>query len=116
VSKEVPVAKDILARDEDLFLNSPIGYAFAERIEKKDLARLKSFMIAVMVGPDDKPGGWGDAIRASSHEEVINTFLDNHFTFDPVWYGVRELPKGVDGRPISRLDDPEYRRKIGLSS
>lgn len=102
--------KDILAEKRELFMNSPIGYPYAERIEKSEVGRLKSFLINLFAS-DEK---YGDAIREATHEEVIDTFLNNGFTFDPEWYGVRELPKGVDGRPISRLDDPEYQRKMGF--
>lgn len=104
-------AKDVLADERPLYLNSPIGYAFAENIEKAEEGRLKSFLINLFAQGDDVAG---DSIRAATLEEVIDTFLNNGFTFDPEWYGVRELPKGIDGRPKSRLDDPDYQRKMGF--
>lgn len=105
-------AADVLADERELFMNSPEGYAFAERINQRDEGRLKSFLINVFGAMDD---AWSDAIRAASLEQVVQTFLDNNFTFDPEWYGVRELPKGIDGRPKSRLDDPDYQRRMGFS-
>lgn len=104
-------AADIIADSRELWLNSPIGYAFAERINQHDEGRLKSFLINLFTAGDDQAG---DAIRAASKEDVIQTFLNNNFTFDEEWYGVRELPMGIDGKPVSRLDDPEYQRKMGF--
>lgn len=111
MSDDKLTGKDILAYDGELFMNSPVGYLFAERIEKNEEGRLKSFLINVFAGGDDQAG---DAIRQATHEEVIDTFLNNNFTFDPEWFGVRPLPMGRDGRPMSRLDDPEYQRKMGF--
>jgi hypothetical protein len=108
---EPMTAKEIIEHEGELFMNSPIGYEFAERVEKSNVGGLKSFLINIFAGADDVTG---DAIRAASHEEVVQTLLNNNFTFDPEWFGKRELPKGIDGRPISRLDDPEYRRAKGL--
>lgn len=105
-------AADIMADSRELFMNSPEGYAFAERINQHDEGRLKSFLINIFAPGDDAAG---DAIRAANLEQVIQTFLDNNFTFDPEWYGVRELPKGIDGRPKSILDDPNYQRRMGFS-
>lgn len=107
------LGKDVVAYEGDLYLNSPIGYEYAEKIEKGEVGRLKSFLISIFAGADDEPGGMGDAIRNATQEEVIDTFLNNGFSFDTEWFGKRELPKGVDGRPKSRLDDPDYQRKMG---
>lgn len=104
-------AAGIVAHEGELWLNSPIGYEFVERIEKADVGRLKSFLINIFAADDDAAG---DAIRQASAEEVVQTFLNNNFTFDSEWFGRRDLPRGVDGRPVSRLDDPEYRRAKGL--
>jgi hypothetical protein len=111
MSNDKLTAKEIISDERLLYMNSPIGYEFAENIEKAELNRLKGFLINVFAATDDAAA---DAIRAASHEEVIDTYLNNNFTFDPEWYGVRELPRGIDGKPISRLDDPEYQRKMGF--
>lgn len=105
-------AADVLADERELFMNSPEGFAYAERINQRDEGRLKSFLINIFAPGDDQAG---DAIRASNLEQVVQTFLDNNFTFDPDWYGVRALPTGIDGRPMSRLDDPDYQRRMGFS-
>lgn len=104
-------AKEIVESTQELWLNSPIGYEFVEKIEKSDLGRLKSFLINLFAQGDDSVG---DAIRNASHEEVVQTFLNSNFTFDEQWYGYREIPKGIDGRPKSRLDDPDYQKKMGF--
>ena len=112
---EKPTAKSIIADERELFVNTPIGFPYARRAHQRDLGGLKSLLIEVLVGADDQPGGWGDAIRAATQEELIDTCLNNNFTFDPEFYGVREIPLRPDGNPISRLDDPEYRRAKGMS-
>lgn len=104
-------AADIIADERELWVNSPVGYAFAERINQRDEGRLKSFLINLFTAGDDQAG---DAIRQATLEEVIQTFLNNNFTFDPEWYGVRDLPRREDGTLASRLDDPEYQRKMGF--
>lgn len=106
-------AADIAADPRELWMNSPVGYAFAERVEKSNVGGLKSFLINVFAPGDDAAG---EAIRAATQEELIQTLLNSGFTFDPEWYGIREIPKGPSGQPLSRLDDPVYRRSIGLGS
>lgn len=111
MSDDKITAKDIINDERELFMNSPIGYEFAERITQKEEGRLKSFLINIFAPGDDQAG---DAIRAANLEDVVQTLLNNNFTFDEEWFGVRALPTGIDGRPVSRLDDPEYQRKMGF--
>jgi len=106
-----PTAVDILADERELWMNSPVGYLYAERINQREDGRIKSFLINIFAQGDDEAG---DSIRHASLEDCIQTLLNNGFSFDPEWYGNRELPKGIDGKPISRLDDPEYQRKMGF--
>jgi len=72
--------------DSELYLNAPEGYPIVARIKKSDTLGLKSFLIGMSL--DDRTQ---DMIREMSHEEVVNTCLANNFTFDPEWYGYREL-------------------------
>jgi hypothetical protein len=108
-----PTAAQIIADPQDLYMNAPVEYPYVEKITQREESRLKSFLINVFAQGDD---GAGDAIRNSSLEAVVQTLLDNNFTFDTEYYGYRPLPKGVDGKPISKLDDPEYQRKMGFRS
>lgn len=106
-------AKEVVENESELWLNSPVGYLFAERINQRDEGRLKSFLINIFAQTDDAAA---DAIRQASLEDCVQTLIDSGFTFDSEWYGVRQLPMGIDGKPMSRLDDPEYRRKMGFTS
>lgn len=110
MSDEKPTAKDIVNDERELWMNSPIGYAYAQRIHQKDEGQLKSFLINIFAGDE----AYAEAIRQASLEDVVQTLLDNNFTFDEQWFGYRELPTGIDGKPISRLDDPEYQAKMGF--
>jgi hypothetical protein len=85
-----------------LYLNSPAGYPFAEKIEKTEISRLKSFLINLT--PDEH---FQNEIRAYSDEQLYKSLEDSGFTFDEEWRGVIE----VTG---SRLDDPDYARKMGF--
>lgn len=103
-------AQEIIDTEGELYMNSPVGYVFAERRTQKDIGGLKGFLINIF---NDEV--YSEAIRRAEPLEVIQTFLDNGFSFDAEWYGVRQLPIGADGKPQSRLDDPEYQRKMGFS-
>lgn len=105
------IAQEIIDSEQELWLNSPVGYPYAERINQREDSRLKSFLISLFAQGDDE---FGDAIRRAETVDVVQTFLNNNFTFDADWLGARELPKGIDGRPRSRLDDPEYQNKMGF--
>ncbi len=113
MSNDKVTAIDIVNDERELFLNSPVGYPFAERINQREESRLKGFLISLFTQGDD---AMGDAIRQSTVEQCIQSFLDNNFTFDEQYYGVREIPLGSSGQPLSRLDDPEYRRSIGIAT
>ena len=70
----------------ELWLNSPEGYPFAEKIEKNDIGRLKSFLINTT--PDE---GLQEHIRQMTSEELYRSLEDSGFTFDEVWLGARLL-------------------------
>lgn len=67
-----------------LYMNTPPGYPFAQKIEKTDIGGLKSFLINTT--PDEN---LQQMIRDMSDEEVVQTCLDNNFTFDEEYYGAR---------------------------
>lgn len=90
------------------YLNAPVGYPIASKIEKTDIGGLKSFLINTT--PDES---MHELVRAASDEEVVKMLTDSGFTFDEQWYGSRELPT-TNGAPASRLDDPAYRRSLGI--
>lgn len=70
----------------ELWMNTPVGYPFAQKIAKTDINGLKSFLISTT--PDE---GLQEMIRQMNDEEIVQTCLDNGFTFDEDWYGYREL-------------------------
>lgn len=70
--------------DDELWMNTPEGYPFAQKIAKNDTQGLKSFLISTT--PDEQVA---QMIREMDHEQVVQTCLDNNFTFDPEWYGAR---------------------------
>lgn len=105
-------AKDIVADERELWLNSPVGYLYAERINQREEGRLKSFLINIFAQGDDASG---DAIRNASLEDCVQTLLNSNFTFDTEWFGIRALPTRPDGTVLGKLDDPEYQRKMGFS-
>lgn len=72
--------------DEDLYMNTPQGYPFAQPLKKSDVGGIKSFLISTT--PDEATQ---EMIRQMEDDQVIQTCLDNGFTFDAEWYGVREL-------------------------
>lgn len=109
-------AQAIIANPDQLWLNTPVGYPYAERIHQNDIGNIKSFLIKIFVGAGDVPGGDGDAIRQATQEELIDTCLNNGWTFDPEWFGYRPIPTRPDGNPISALDDPEWRRSRGIGN
>lgn len=75
-----------MTETQELWLNSPVGYPFAEKIAKSDVGRLKSFLINTT--PDDL---LQEMIRNMSHQQLIEDLERSGFTFDEEWYGVREL-------------------------
>lgn len=77
-------AKEIINDPRELWLNSPEGYVFAQKIEKGDVGGLKSFLINTT--PDETVQ---DLIRGMGHEELIQSLLTNNFTFDEVYLGAR---------------------------
>lgn len=70
----------------ELWLNSPIGYPFAQKIAKSDVGGLKSFLINTTPDQDLQ-----ETIRQMSHQELIESFERNNFTFDEEWLGARLL-------------------------
>ena len=70
----------------ELYLNSPIGYPFAQKIEKNDDGQLKSFLINT-TGDEQI----AETIRQMSHEELIQDLERNGFTFDEEYFGARLL-------------------------
>lgn len=71
---------------KDLWLNSPIGYPFAQKINKNDVGALKSFLIGTTADEQTH-----EMVRNMSHQELIEDFERNNFTFDEEWYGARLL-------------------------
>lgn len=70
----------------ELYMNSPEGYPFAEKIAKTDIGRLKSFLIGI--SPDE---ALQQIVRDATNDEVISMLEKSGFTFDETWYGVRLL-------------------------
>ena len=70
--------------DTELWLNSPEGYPFAEKIAKSDIGALKSFLIKTTPDEDVQ-----EMIRQMSDDEVIEALEKNNFSFDEEWYGTR---------------------------
>lgn len=70
----------------ELYMNTPIGYPFAQKISKTDIGALKGFLINTT--PDE---ALQQMVRDMTDEEVIQTCLDNNFTFDEQYYGARLL-------------------------
>lgn len=69
---------------EELWMNTPMGYPFAEKIAKSDIGRLKSFLIGTTADEQTQ-----QVVREMTDSEVIRTYQDNGFTFDSEWYGAR---------------------------
>jgi hypothetical protein len=72
--------------DNELYLNVPEGYPIDRKIAKSDIHGLKSFLISNT--PDDQLQDW---VREMNDEQIVQTCLDNNFTFDEVWLGYREV-------------------------
>jgi hypothetical protein len=70
--------------DSDLYMNVPMGYPFAAKLTKADIGGIKSFLINTT--PDEQAQ---QLVREMTNEQVIQTCLDNNFTFDPEWLGAR---------------------------
>lgn len=70
--------------DDELFMNVPMGYPFAEKIPKSDTQRLKSFLINTTADEQAQ-----QVVREMNHEQIVKTYEDNGFTFDAEWYGAR---------------------------
>lgn len=68
----------------ELYMNVPIGYPFAQKIEKSNIGGLKSFLINTT--PDES---LQQMIRDMNDEEVVQTCLANNFTFDEEYFGAR---------------------------
>ena len=79
-------AKEIIESKDVLYMSSPVGYQFAQKIDQHDISNLKSFLINIF-----QDEFVAESIRKASHEEVIQTYLDNGFTFDSEWYAARLL-------------------------
>lgn len=77
-------AQEILDDPRELWLNTPEGYPFAQKLEKSDTQGIKSFLISTT--PDEQIH---EMIRQMSPIEVIQSCLNNNFTFDEQWYGAR---------------------------
>jgi hypothetical protein len=73
-------AAEIMATTTELWLNSPQGYPFSERIGHRDIGRLKSFLINTT--GDEITQEW---IRGMTHEELIQCYLDSNFQFLETW-------------------------------
>jgi len=72
--------------DSELWLCSPIGYPFGEKIAKSDIGRLKSFLIGTT--PDESVQ---EMIRQMSDEEIIADLERNGFTFEENWRPPQEI-------------------------
>lgn len=70
----------------DLWLNSPIGYPYAQRIEKNNDSQLKSFLIGTTA--DEQTA---EMIRQMTHDELVEDLERNGFTFDEEYFGARLL-------------------------
>lgn len=70
--------------DDELWMNTPEGYPFAQKIAKSDTNGLKSFLINTT--PDEQ---LQEMVRQMDHEQVVQACLDNGFTFDSEWFGAR---------------------------
>jgi hypothetical protein len=68
----------------DLYMNTPIGYPFAQKILKTDIGGLKGFLINTTPDQDLQ-----QMIRDMTDEEIWQTCLDNNFTFDEQYFGAR---------------------------
>lgn len=79
---------EILNDPRELWMNSPVNYPYAERIEKSDMMGLKRFLLQTT--PDEEAQ---EFIRQMDHKQVIKALLDSHFTFDEEWLGARLLPE-----------------------
>ena len=109
---EQPTPQQILNDPRELWLNSPVGYPYADKISKNDEGGLRRFMIMISGSDEDSI----EIARAASHVELLKMLLDSKFTFDPEWYGARELPQRPDGSGVSALDDPSYRYRHGIGN
>lgn len=77
-------AQEILDYQGELWLNTPEGYPFAQQIEKSNTQAIKSFLISTTADEQIH-----DMIRQMEPLQVIQSCLDNNFTFDEQWYGAR---------------------------
>lgn len=75
---------EIIHDPRQLWLNSPEGYPFAQKIEKGDIGQLKSFLISTT--PDEATQ---ELVRQMSHEQLIESYINNNFTFDEQFLGAR---------------------------
>lgn len=70
----------------ELYLNTPIGYPFAQKILKTDINGLKGFLINTTPDQDLQ-----QMIREMDETEVWLTCEENNFTFDEEYLGARLL-------------------------
>lgn len=92
-----------------LWLNSPVGYPYAEQISKDDSEALKRFMLQLAGGDEDMQ----EIVRESTPQQIVKMLEDSNFTFDEEWLGYRALPE-YNGKQRSALDDPQYRSRLGM--
>ena len=98
--------------NQELWMNSPIGYPYAEKIEKNNEHEILRFMLMIS-GADEANQ---EVLREATHDQRIKMLEDSGFTFDPIWLGQRELPTRPDGAPASALDDQQYRMRNGIGN
>lgn len=80
--------------DQELYLCSPPGYPFGQRIAKSDIGGLKSFLIGTT--PDDAAQ---ELVRQMNADEVYRSLESNGFTFEENWRPPQEisLDQAVEG-------------------
>ena len=71
----------------ELWMNSPVGYLYAQKIAKSDINGLKSFLINTT--SDEL---LQQMIREMTDQQLYENYERNNFTFDEEWYGARLLP------------------------
>lgn len=98
-------AQAILDNPSELWLNSPAGYPFAQRISKNDIGGLKSFMIGTT--PDDQ---LQDYIRGLSHYDLIKSLLANGFSFKETWQPPTQMSQdeAIDGWSRRQRNAADY--------
>jgi len=72
--------------ETELWLCSPPGYPFGQKIAKTDIGGLKSFLISTT--PDEQVQ---EMIRQMSDEEIVADLERNGFTFEEQWRPPQEI-------------------------